>query len=112
MISSIFWLSRIAAQGTRPAVLAVTANRPVGLLSASPGPLGGLRSMNFLRQYLQMAFAMIVVPQQFALVRAHEAFDERGEFKDEKTRRAVEGVLGALGSLAAALSASRRGGVA
>ena len=32
--------------------------------------------MNLLRQYLQGAFAMIVVPQQFALGRAGEAFDE------------------------------------
>ena len=112
VVNAFDWLSRIAAQGTRPAGLAVTANRPVGLLAASPGPLGGLRSMNFLRQYFQMAFAMIVVPQQFALVRAHEAFDGRGEFKDEKARRSVDTVLGALGSLATALSASRRGGAA
>jgi NAD(P)H-dependent FMN reductase len=103
LINAFDWLSRLGAAGERPAGLAVTANKPVALLSASPGPLGGLRSMNFLRQYLQMAFAMIVVPQQFALVRAHDAFDDQGALKDERAARSVGGVLSALGTLAAAL---------
>ena len=103
LVNAFDWLSRLGAAGERPAGLAVTANKPVALLSASPGPLGGLRSMNFLRQYLQMAFAMIVVPQQFALVRAHEAFDDQGALKDERAARSVGGVLSALGTLAAAL---------
>lgn len=103
LVNAFDWLSRLGPAGERPAGLAVTANKPVALLSASPGPLGGLRSMNFLRQYLQMAFAMIVVPQQFALVRAHEAFDDQGALKDERAARSVGGVLSALGTLAAAL---------
>lgn len=110
VINAFDWLSRIAADGARPSGLAATANKPVGLLSASPGPLGGLRSMNFLRQYLQMAFAMIVVPQQFALSRAHEAFDEQGGLRDERARQTVAGVLAALGALATALRDSRATG--
>ena len=90
--------------------LAATANKPVALLSASPGPLGGLRSMNFLRQYLQMAFAMIVVPQQFALGRAHEGFDDQGALKDERARGTVSGVLSALRMVATALRAARASG--
>ena len=107
VINAFDWLSRLQAAGDRPAGLAATASKPVALLSASPGPLGGLRSMNFLRQYLQMAFAMIVVPQQFALVRAHEAFDEHGALKDERSARTVASVLSALGTLATALRAPR-----
>lgn len=108
LINTFDWLSRLGPAGERPAGLAVTANKPVALLSASPGPLGALRSMNFLRQYLQMAFAMIVVPQQFALSRAHEAFDALGALKDERARGSVLGVLSSLGTLAAALRAARR----
>ena len=108
LINAFDWLSRLGPAGERPAGLAVTANKPVALLSASPGPLGALRSMNFLRQYLQMAFAMIVVPQQFALSRAHEAFDALGALKDERARGSVLGVLSSLGTLAAALRAARR----
>jgi NAD(P)H-dependent FMN reductase len=110
LINAFDWLSRLAASGKRPSGLQVTANKPVALLSASPGPLGGLRSMNFLRQYLQMAFAMIVVPQQFALGRANEAFDDQGVLKDERARGSVTGVLSALGTLSMALRTARQAG--
>ena len=106
VINAFDWLSRIAATPMYPTGLAATANKPVGLLSASPGPGGALRSMNFLRQYLQMAFAMIVVPQQFALGRAHEAFDETGALKDIKAVQSVETVLNSLAKLAQALRAA------
>jgi NAD(P)H-dependent FMN reductase len=103
VVNAFDWISRAPASGARPAGLKATAGKPVGLLSASPGPLGGLRSMNYLRQYLQMAFAMIVHPRQFALSRANEAFDAGGELKDEKAREAVASVVGALLELATAL---------
>lgn len=100
ILNAFDWLSRLQPQGDRPAGLAATTNRPVGLLSASPGPLGGLRSMNILRQYLQMSLQMIVVPQQFALSKAHEAFEDSGVLKDPKAAQAVSGVLGAVAALA------------
>ena len=102
VINAFDWLSRIPAS-EQPAGLAVTANKPVALLSSSPGALGGLRAMNALRQYLQMAFAMLVVPQQYALGRAHEAFDDQGALHDARTAQAVQGVLDALADLARAL---------
>lgn len=107
VINAFDWLSRITASPTQLAGLAATSSKPVALLSASPGPGGALRSMNFLRQYLQMAFAMIVVPQQFALGKAHEAFDETGGMKDIKAEQSVEGVLKALCMLALALKATK-----
>lgn len=104
LINSFDWLSRLGADAGGLSGLAATANKPVALLASSPGPLGGLRSMNFLRQYLQMAFAMIVVPQQFALGRAHEAFDDAGALKDAKAAQVVGGVLASLGRLARSLA--------
>lgn len=103
VINAFDWLSRIPATDQHPAGLAVTANKPVALLSTSPGPLGGLRAMNTLRQYLQMAFAMLVAPRQYALGRAHEAFDEQGELRDARAAQSVQGVLDALAVLARAL---------
>ena len=103
LLNAFDWLSRLPANDAVGAGLAATAGKPVALLSASPGPLGGLRSMNFLRQYLQGAFAMIVVPQQFALAHARDAFDAAGALVDPKAQHSVEGVLSALGDLAAAL---------
>lgn len=103
LINALDWLSRAPATTALPAGLALTANKPAALLSASPGPAGGLRSMNFVRQYLQMAFAMIVVPQQFALGRAHEAFDATGALLDPGQVRAVDGVLRSVLTLASGL---------
>lgn len=103
VINSFDWLSRLAAEGGAPTGLGTTANKPVGLMSASPGPLGGLRSLNYTRQYLGATFAMLVSPQQHALGRASEAFDEAGALKDPKAQASVEGVVAGLLRLAAAL---------
>lgn len=103
VLNAFDWMSRIPATAPGGGGLAASANKPAALLSASPGPLGGLRSMNLLRQYLAGAFQMIVVPQQFALGRAGEAFDGDGALKDAKSQQVVEGVLTALGELATAL---------
>ncbi|OYV35146.1 MAG: NADPH-dependent FMN reductase [Thiomonas sp. 20-64-5] len=103
VINAFDWLSRIPASDQHPAGLTATVNKPVALLSTSPGPLGGLRAMNTLRQYLQMAFAMLVVPQQYALGRAHEAFDAQGELRDARAVQSVQGVLDSLSALARSL---------
>ena len=103
VLNAFDWMSRIPATAPGGGGLAATAGKPAALLSSSPGPLGGLRSMNLLRQYLQGNFAMIVVPQQFALGRAGEAFDEAGALRDAKSQQVVEGVLTAVGALATAL---------
>jgi chromate reductase, NAD(P)H dehydrogenase (quinone) len=103
LINAFDWLSRIPASAPGGPGLSATTNRPVALLSASPGPGGGLRSMNHLRQFLQMAFQMVVVPPQFALGRAHEAFDEQGALRDPKAAQSVDGVLAAWALLAGAL---------
>lgn len=105
VINALDWLSRIQADAGRPAGVAVTTNKPAALLSASPGPGGGLRAMNYLRQFLQMNFAMLVVPQQFALGKANEAFDEVGSLKDARVSQSVRAVLDAAIGLAKALQA-------
>ena len=104
VINALDWLSRVRASEARPAGLAVTAGKPVGLLAASPGALGGLRSLNYLRQFLQMAFGMLVVPQQFALSQAHKAFDAAtGQLTDDKHQQAVRRVVQAVLRTAGAL---------
>lgn len=107
VINAFDWLSRLPAAEGQASGLAATANKPVGLLAASPGAAGALRSMNFLRQYLQMAFAMMVVPQQFALGAAHEAFDDAGALKDARAANGVDAVLHAIAHLAGALQSAR-----
>jgi len=90
VINAFDWLSRLKDG------LAVTASKPVALLSTSPGALGGLRAMNYLRQYLQMAFQMLVLPAQQAVGRAHEAFAADGALADAKAASTLEGVVKAV----------------
>ena len=106
VINAFDWLSRIRASETRVSGLAATEGKPVALLAASPGAGGGLRAMNYLRQYLQMAFAMIVAPKQYALGRAADAFDDAGKLRDAAALQAVDGVVSALSRLAIALKAA------
>jgi chromate reductase, NAD(P)H dehydrogenase (quinone) len=94
VINAFDWLSRLKDG------LATTANKPVALLSSSPGALGGLRAMNTLRLYLQMAFQMIVVPQQQAVSKAHEAFAADGTLADAKAAAMLAGVVHAVLKLA------------
>jgi NAD(P)H-dependent FMN reductase len=98
VINAFDWLSRL------PDGLKVTANKPTALLSISPGALGGMRAMGFMRQYLQMAFAMLVVPQQQAVGKAHEAFAPDGTLADARLAAAVAQVLQSVMKLAAARS--------
>ena len=99
VINAFDWLSRLKDG------LAATTDKPVALLASSPGALGGLRAMNTLRLYLQMAFQMIVVPRQQAVSRAHEAFAADGALADAKAAAMLAGVVNAVLMLAA----SRRG---
>lgn len=57
-----------------------------GLVGASPGKLGGLRGIRDLRMILS-GIGTHVVPDQFALASAHEAFDDNGDIKDENTAK-------------------------
>jgi NAD(P)H-dependent FMN reductase len=64
----------------------------VGLLSASPGALGGLRSLAHLTPML-LNLQCWVTPQQFALGQAGSAFDAAGELLIDKQRAGVESVV-------------------
>ena len=64
----------------------------VGLLSASPGALGGLRSLAHLRALL-VNLQCWLAPRQFALSRASDAFDAAGALRDEGQRRNVMAVI-------------------
>ena len=64
----------------------------VGLLSASPGALGGLRSLSHLSPML-LNLQCWLTPKQFALSRAAAAFDADGQLIAEPARQAVRGVV-------------------
>jgi NAD(P)H-dependent FMN reductase len=76
-----------------------------GVISASPGALGGLRSLLYVRQFLQGALGMLVVPEQFALGAAAKAFDDKGGLIDEKNTAATQRVVDSVLCIAGALKA-------
>ncbi|MEM7624229.1 MAG: NAD(P)H-dependent oxidoreductase [Planctomycetota bacterium] len=87
--NAIDWASRPCARN--PSGLAAYAGKSATIMSASPGNLGGLRGLVHLRAILGN-LQMIVLPEQFALSSAGDAFDERGELTDEKAAARVEGL--------------------
>lgn len=68
------------------------SGKVVGLLSASPGGLGGLRSLSHLAP-LMLNLQCWVSPKQFALSRAFEAFAEDGSLKQDAHRAGVQTVI-------------------
>lgn len=64
----------------------------VGVLSASPGSLGGLRSQSHLIPLLFNLHCW-VAPRTYALARAAEAFDENGRLKNESDRKRAQAVV-------------------
>ena len=75
----------------------------VGLLAASPGGLGGIRSLSQLNA-LMLNLQCWVAPKQFALARAGDAFDAQGQLvhtaAQEQVRAVVAQVLWAAQRLA------------
>jgi len=61
----------------------------VGIMSTSPGGLGGLRGLYHLRWVLQNIHC-VVLTNQVALGKAHEMFDGKDKLKDTKIKEKVE----------------------
>lgn len=66
-VNAFDWLSVVQAEADKPSGTGATSGKPVGLLAASPGALGGIRALPIVRTFLSTNFAMVVVPEQLAL---------------------------------------------
>lgn len=86
--NTIDWVSRQdgAESGRVP-----YEGKVAGLFSASPGPLGAVRSLEAVRGIL-MSLGCLVLPQRGSIVRAGEAFAADGTLKDQKQVEMVHGV--------------------
>lgn len=87
--NTIDWVSR-TREGEPP--LAAFTGKVAGLLSASPGQLGGLRGLVHVRSILGN-IGVFVIPNQVAVSRAHEAFAESGAIRDEKMAKRIREVV-------------------
>ena len=78
MKNMLDWVSRVKeVDGRKP-----YADRAFAIAAASPGKLGGIRMLPHLRQVI-VTLGGEIIPQQFALGAAHNAFDDKDELKEE-----------------------------
>ncbi len=82
--NTLDWISRIKNEGEES--LAVFKTRVFALGSASNGGMGGLRGVNTVRTVLELGLGALVLPDQFAVPRASEAWDEHGHLKNKESQ--------------------------
>jgi NAD(P)H-dependent FMN reductase len=74
--------------------------RAAAVMSASPGPFGGVRSLAQAQQLL-LKLGCRVVPGQCVLIHADKAFDAQGRLADERARKSARALAAALAKAAA-----------
>lgn len=84
--NTIDWVSR--PMPGEPALRGFTG-KAATLMSASPGTLGGLRGLVHVRAILGN-IGVIVLPEQVAIAKAHEAFAPDGSLKDPAQHASIE----------------------
>lgn len=84
--NAIDWTSR---QSEGESSLACFKGKVAGIMSASPGGLGGLRGLVHVRSILGN-IGVLVLPDQVAIGKAHEAFNADGTLKDKKQEEQVK----------------------
>jgi NAD(P)H-dependent FMN reductase len=89
--NTIDWVSRVR-DGTEPP-LAAFKNRVFALGAASPGSLGGYRSLMALRQVLELGCGATVLPEQVAVRDAPHAFDQHDNLRDARIGEAFGALL-------------------
>jgi NAD(P)H-dependent FMN reductase len=89
--NTIDWISRVRERGEPP--LAVYKNRVFAISGASDGAYGAMRSLMALRQVLELGCGALVLPEQIAVMRASDAFDEMDNLKDERAANLLKRVV-------------------
>ena len=97
--NTIDWISRTPrVSGANP-----FAGKPVALMAASPGSLGGLRGLDCVRRVMETV-GMLVLPQVVAVPQADAAFAADGRLQEEASLRRVNALAGELVRTSAALA--------
>ena len=97
--NTLDWISRPDGDD---AMVAAYKGKVAGIMSASPGALGGLRGLVHLRSILGN-IGVTLVPQQIAISGAAKAFNEDGSLADAAQAGMVKAVVDAVIRTAGAL---------
>jgi len=93
--NTIDWVSRPSAGEES---LACFKGKVAGIMSASPGGLGGLRGLVHVRAILEN-ISVLVIPDQIAVGKAHEVFNTDGTLKDKKQEDQVKRIGSSVAKL-------------
>lgn len=97
LLNTLDWLSR-GSQG-----LSNFSGKPVALLSASSGGLGGLRSLWSMRQFLSN-LGLLVLANQLAVGAAQDAFNDQGLLNNPRQQDSLSQMTQQLLSLASTIT--------
>ncbi len=89
--NAIDWVSRVRERNDTP--LEVFHDRAFAIGAASTGKFGGLRALMALRQILTLGCGATVIPQQFALSAADQAFDDDEQLKDTRDANGLRALV-------------------
>ena len=87
--NAIDWVSRPDPDDESP--MPAFRGKVVTIMSASPGALGGLRGLVHVRSILGN-LGCLVLPDQVAVSKAHEAFAEDGTLVDQRQHQRIVGL--------------------
>jgi len=104
--NTIDWASR-PEKGDNPYEVVAFKDKVIGLVSASPGGLGGIRGLVHVRSIFSN-IGSYVIPNQASIARAQEAFDDSGNLKDELNIKMVRGVVEQLVFVTQSINADRK----
>ena len=105
--NTLDWVSRPLPGGTGQPGTIHLRGKPAGLVTASPGALGGIRAMQHTRLYLSN-LGLIVVPDQAAVPAANKVLGADGSIADDRTRDMLESVGAAVCNLANSIGRNTR----
>jgi NAD(P)H-dependent FMN reductase len=100
--NTLDWTSRVREGGESP--LAVFQTRVFALIAASPGGYGGMRGLLMVRNVLMQGLGAMVLPDQLAVARANEAFDEHGHLADKAAQERLKAIIQRLARAAQRLA--------
>jgi len=96
--NAIDWVSRVR-EGTEP-TYAAFKSRVFAIGAVANSGNGGLRGLIALRQILELGCGALVIPEQVAVPRAEQAFDDNDNLKDENLAAALKTMARRLVELA------------
>ena len=104
--NTIDWISRVKSDGGKP--LRPLPGRLVAICSSSDGHFAGIRSAAHLRAVLSH-IQMEVISPQCSIPYGKEAFDEDGNFREERHAKSMKRVCDSLIGMARTLSRRAEG---